>query len=98
MELEVTWQRAARVWLAFFWRSVIASLGAILAGAGLGGLIGVVLALGFHTELEDIRRLTSIIGFILGLLVSIVPLKLVLGRDYGEFRLVLVGKPGSPRP
>ena len=37
---------------------------------------------------------------ILGLFVSIIPLKMILGKDFGEFRLVLVAKnpvPGQPQ-
>jgi hypothetical protein len=32
------------------------------------------------------------IGAIMGIAISVVPMKMILGKDFGQFRLVLVAK------
>ena len=89
MELEITWNRAIKVWLSLLWRNAIAIIAAILIGALVGGIVGGVLGAA-GVSIENIQVISSILGFILGLAISIVPVKLVLGKDFGEFRLVLL--------
>lgn len=91
MELEVTWGRAIRVWWAYVWRNVLAAIAAMFIGAIVGGLLGLILGmLGVPTE--TIRIITMPIGLILGLVISVFPIKMILGKDFGEFRLVLIQK------
>ncbi|WP_207063822.1 hypothetical protein [Motiliproteus sp. SC1-56] len=89
MELEITWKRAVRVWWSYLWRNLLA----IAASAIVGGIIGVALgfilsAMGLSSQ--SIQNITGPIGGVLGLLLSIIPIKMILGKDFGEFRLVLV--------
>ncbi len=91
MELEVTWGRTAKVWWAFFWRSGVALIAAAVAIMILAGIIGFTLSL-LGASLQTIHLVTMPIGFVMGLAVSIVPIKLILGKDFGEFRLVLLQK------
>jgi hypothetical protein len=89
MELEVTWKRAAKVWWSYLWRNLIAIIVAMVIGGIIGAILGFVLgALG--ASIETIQIITMPIGAIIGLLISIVPIKMILGKDFGEFRLVLV--------
>lgn len=89
MELEVTWKRAAKVWWSYLWRSIIAIIVAIVLGGIVGFIVGFVLgAMGVSTQ--TIQFITAPIGMIIGLLISIVPIKMILGKDFGEFRLVLL--------
>lgn len=91
MELEVTWGRAVRVWWAYAWRNLIALVAAVVIGGIAGGLIGFIMGVA-GADAKTIRMATLPIGVILGLVVSIVPFKLILGKDFGEFRLLLVQK------
>jgi hypothetical protein len=89
MELEVTWKRAVRVWWAYLWRNIIAIIIAMIIGGIIGFILGFILgAMGF--SIQTIQFITAPIGMIIGLLISIVPIKMILGKDYGEFRLVLL--------
>jgi hypothetical protein len=45
-----------------------------------------------------IKIICAPIGILLGLAISIVPVKMILGKDYGEFRVVLLAKDGPPPP
>lgn len=91
MELEITWKRCFRIWWSYVWRNLIAILVAMIAGAILGFVLGLILGLaGF--SLETIQIVVTPISFVLGLLISIVPIKMILGKDFGEFRLVLIQK------
>lgn len=91
MELEVTWGRAVRVWWSFLWRNLIAILAAMLIGAIVGAILGFILGAA-GVPVATIKMIGMPIGALIGLAISIVPVKLILGLDYGEFRLVLVSK------
>jgi hypothetical protein len=89
MELEVTWKRATKVWWSYLWRNLIAIVAAMVIGGIIGAIFGFVLgALGISTE--TIQIVVMPIGAIIGLLISIIPIKMILNKDFGEFRLVLV--------
>ena len=89
MELEVTWKRAIVVWWAYLWRNLLAIIAGVIIGAIIGGILGFILG-AMGTSVETIRTVTMPIGFVLGLLISIVPIKMILNKDFGEFRLVIV--------
>ncbi|KAA8985523.1 hypothetical protein [Halospina sp. K52047b] len=98
MELDVTWQRVVKVWWAYLWRSLLAMVAAMILGAIVGFVMGLVLgAAGVGPD--TIQLITAPIGGVIGLLISIIPMKLILGKDFGEFRLVLTSnetRPESP--
>jgi len=90
MELEVTWGRAMRVWWAYLWRKLIAIIGGTILGAILSAILGFVLGAAGMAP-DAVRRAGLVVGVIMGgLLVSIVPIRLILGKNFGEFRLVLL--------
>ena len=89
MELGVTWGRTAKVWWAFLWRNVLAIIAAFVAAMIVGGIIGFILGL-LGASLQTVQLIAGTIGFGIGLAISIVPIKLILGKDFGEFRLVLL--------
>lgn len=90
MELEITWGRMLRVWWAHFWRSMIAAIVGMLLGGVVGFILGAILYASGVTSPETIQIIVGPIGFIIGVFISIFPMKMILGKDFGEFRLVLV--------
>ena len=91
MELEITWSRVVRIWLSYLWRNLIAIVVSMLIGMVVGGVIGFIMgAMGF--PLETIKIVVAPTGFLIGVIISIVPMKMILGMDFGEFRLVLLAK------
>jgi hypothetical protein len=91
MELEVTWGRTIKVWWAYFWRSLVAGFFALLFSGLLGFVLGIVLY-GAGIPAEDGRIYGGILGGVVGVLFSIIPMKYILGKDFGDFRLVLLKK------
>ena len=91
MELEITWARAVRVWWALLWRNILAILAAMVIGGVVGGILGFVLGMA-GVSVETIGSISALLGGIIGLAVSIVPVKLVLGKKFSEFRLVLISE------
>ncbi len=91
MELEVTWGRTVKVWWAYLWRAIIAMIAGAVAGVIVGGIIGLILGL-LGAPIHIVPFITAPIGLGMGLAISIVPIKLILGKDFGEFRLVLLQK------
>ena len=71
------------------WRNIIAVIAAVVAGAIVGGIIGFILGV-LGAPIQTVKFVTAPIGFGIGLAFSIVPIKLILGKDFGEFRLVLL--------
>jgi hypothetical protein len=89
MELEVTWPRLLRVWWAYFWRSLVAIVVAMVLGAIVGGILGAIMGV-MGVSIQTIQLVTAPLGAILGLVISVFPMKMILGKSFGEFRLVLV--------
>jgi hypothetical protein len=90
MEVEITWGRAAKVWWAFWWRTVLIALPAsMILGGCAGGVIGFFLGM-LGVPLDVISTVGGVMGFVLGLGVSIVPMKMILGKNFGGFRLSLI--------
>ena len=89
METEITWGKATKVWWSIMWRNLIAIFAAMIIGGIIGGIMGVIMGAA-GVPVETIQIIAAPIGFIIGIAVSIVPIKMVLGKSYGDFRLVLV--------
>jgi len=88
--IEPTWEIAAKVWWAFIWRSALFS---ILIGIGLGmivGFFGVIVGLppGFMVSLS------SLLGIVLGVSVSVWAMKMVLNKKFKQFQIVLIQTQG----
>jgi ABC-type glycerol-3-phosphate transport system permease component len=97
MELEITWNRAVRVWWSYLWRNLIAIVVATIIGMIVCAVIGFILeTMGF--SVRTIQIIVAPSGFVIGLAISIVPLKMILGKDFGEFRLVLLAKQPPTAP
>ena len=94
MELEVTWGRAVRVWFAFLWRNLIMIVCAMILGAVLGFVIGFIMS-AFDVSSETINRTVVPISAVLGLALSVIPIRLILGKDFGltQFGVNLVELP-----
>ena len=92
MELEVTWKRATKVWWSYVWRNLIAVVAAFLISGLIGAVLGFVLSL-TGMPLQTIQMICAPIGLILGILVSIIPMKMILNKEFGNFRLVIVENP-----
>lgn len=95
MELEVTWARAARIWWAVLWRNMLGAIVMALIGGLIGGLLGFVMG-SFGAKTTTIQLIAVPIGAILGLGISIFAVKLVIGKDFGDYRLLLVAKGQRP--
>ncbi|MCP4142875.1 MAG: hypothetical protein GY755_21745 [Chloroflexi bacterium] len=89
MELEITWKRTVKIWWSYLWRNLIAIVVASIIGGIIGGILGFIMG-AMGVSLEIIQLVSAPIGGIIGLLISIFPMRLILGKDFGEFRLVLV--------
>jgi ABC-type methionine transport system permease subunit len=89
MELEVTWERAIHVWWAYFWRNLICIVAALVMGMIAGVVVGIVFRLTGASP-EAMRFMAGLLGAVIGIGISIVPFKLILGKDFSEFRLVLL--------
>ena len=94
MELEVTWKRALFVWWAYTWRfaAMMLFLSFLLLGGALA--LGPILA---KLNLPEVTTeiVPKVISWLLGIFYPIVPLKLILNGNYGDFRLALVKKEGN---
>jgi ABC-type glycerol-3-phosphate transport system permease component len=88
-ELEPTWGLTVKVWWAYMWRNLIATISAFVIGLVVGFVVGLIFAkLGMPKD--TIKPIVMILGFGIGLAISVVPMKLILGKDFGKFRLVLL--------
>jgi hypothetical protein len=61
----------------------------------IGGIVGFIIGFvmgAMGAPVKTIQLVTAPIGAAIGLAISVVPMKLILGKDFGEFRLVLLSK------
>ncbi|QDT66568.1 hypothetical protein [Calycomorphotria hydatis] len=92
MEVTATWSRVLPVWWAHFWRNIIASF---VCGALSGGIVGFFMGY-YGCSMETVQIVTSRVGFFAGLAASVIPMKMVIGLNYGGYRLVLISDSESP--
>jgi hypothetical protein len=87
-ELEMTWERAMRVWWLIAWRGLLGGWILAVALAFLLGEAGGRLGLDFSTVAAIATALSWLAGLAWGLLVVMWALK----KNYKDFRLALVAK------
>ena len=89
MELEVTWGRTFRVWWAYAWRIIGISLVAFYpCGQAAILFLDVLPTVGVPVWL--LKPLVCLVGILIVCLISLIPMKMILGRKHGDFRVVLL--------
>lgn len=91
MELKVTWAGAARICWAVPWRNRVGAIVMMLVGGLIGGVLGYIMG-SFGAKTATIQMVAISNGVILGIGISILAVKLILGKDFGEHHLLLVSK------
>ena len=86
--LEPTFKRAARIWWAWVWRSVVFGGAAGLFGSVTLNLSGVL----EHISEKAGQYLGAAMGVALAVPVGIWVFQMILEKDFGEFRIRLVPK------
>ena len=76
-EVELSWERAIKVWWSLVWRSLL-----------FGGLAGGVA--GFIVGILGFPHLGGLAGLVVGIPVGMWVVKLVLAKSFSDFRLALV--------
>jgi hypothetical protein len=93
--LEPTFKRAARIWWAWCWRSLIFGLAAGVFGSLVLSISGVL----NHISEKAGQSLGLALGVLVGVPVGIWVFQMVLEKDFGDFRIRLLPKPpGEPWP
>ena len=90
-EIELTTGRLLRVVWLLMWRGYFG--GAVL-GAAAGFVTGVIMGIAGLPS-ERIKLVAGIAGGIAGLAWFVVVCKMALEKQYGEFRIALVARPGD---
>lgn len=89
--LEVTWKRVFQVWWAYLWRNVLITIFGMIAGMLIGFVIG-CLGVALQIQPATLRPIIFIICFLIGLFLSAVPMKMILRKEFGEFKICLIRK------
>jgi hypothetical protein len=90
VRMEVTWGAALQVWWSYVWRCTL--LSTILAFI-LGFMIGIVVVVIGRPEWAG--TVGAIIGYLVGIPVSVWVLKRILQKDYKGFSVALIKEDGS---
>jgi hypothetical protein len=86
--LEPTFKRAARIWWAWVWRSVVFGGAAGLFGSMILNLSGVL----EHISEKAGQYLGAAMGVALAVPVGIWVFQMILEKDFGDFRIRLLPK------
>ncbi len=89
--VEVTWERAAKVWWSLLWRAVL--FGGV-AGGVFGAIVGGIMGAS-GASLEQIATVTKSVGILVGIPVGIWVTRSILRKSWSDFRIVLVAVRGS---
>ena len=89
--VEPTWSNTAPVWWSFYWRATL--LGLLLGGV-TGAVAGGILAVVGRPDLS--ASAGAILGYIVGIPVSIWCIKVILGKSFNGFSVRLVRHGHSP--
>jgi hypothetical protein len=95
MEVEPNLDRVLRIWWALLWRLALMTLSTF----GVAWLLSFPLDFAETTlglPHEDVLRCGLILVYLIGLVLTLVPVWWVVNRDYGDFRLSLVARPTAP--
>jgi hypothetical protein len=91
---------ASLMW-GFFWRGIVFTIGCAFGGAIAGGICGAIIGVVMGVAGFPLQRITSVtqsVGFVLGLVVGILGLRVyitwLLQSRFGPFRLVLIRRDG----
>ncbi len=83
--LQITWLRALKIWWSLAWRSVVfGSIAAFLAGLIVGSLSSVL----GNNHLTNIYVQSA--GLLVGIPVGILVVKIVLSKEFKDYRIVLL--------
>jgi len=86
--VEVTWQRALKVWWSLIWRGLLFTF---LATGAVGLAIGFIMEL-IKLNPEVIRTVCIIAGYVVCIPVGIIVTKSILNKHYSDFKIVLINK------
>lgn len=84
--IELTPMIVLRVWWAYTWR-------AFLGAAAIGFVIGLILGLlgsALGVDRADLSVVNLVIGFPIGVIWSIFAFRMVLAKNFGDFKICLV--------
>ncbi|HJT23227.1 MAG TPA: hypothetical protein VJ873_01525 [bacterium] len=90
-EIAPDFNQLLRIWWAFAWRNLLVSLATMMVMFVVGCVIGFIMGL-MGANLTVIKIICGFLGFLFGIAVSILPVKLVVGKDFGDFRLAVLKK------
>jgi hypothetical protein len=86
LEQNITWTATLRVWWSLLWRtSLIVSAGLLVATC----IVAFVLGFAGLPD-EELTKFTAIIAILCAILSSVLPVRLVLGKRMGRYRLILI--------
>lgn len=88
-EVEVSWKKAAIVWWAYIWRSIVIIFPVAFL---IGAILGVIMII-IDIPIEQNRIYLNILGGIIWIAVSFLILKNLFSKDLGGFRLALIKVP-----
>ncbi len=79
-ELEASWPRVVRIWLAYIWRNALCVLAGILLIRALSASV---------PDSQASRWMLLLLSVLVAVAASLVPVKLILNRSFGRVRLSL---------
>jgi len=93
LELDVTWGHALRVWWAFAWRFIsLTIITGFVCGCAIGFVVGFIMGM-LRLPRIQIQLLVQLVAFPVGVLLSVLAgiwvMRMVLRKQFSDFRIVL---------
>ena len=84
--VKVTWKRVLKVWWSLMWRGLLFGF---LGGAVVGFILGFILAIA-KVDSNTIKVVCQTAGYIVSLPIGITVTRIVLKKQYSDFRIALI--------
>ena len=85
-EVEVTFGRAAQIWWAWLWRSMLFTILFSFLSGFVIGMLGHLIGL----DPKQMIPVNMLLGAVIGVIVSIWIMTKILKKNFGSFRIALV--------
>lgn len=92
--IDIQWKHIVQIWRTYIWMTIVVCAANLVVGGLIGVVVGVVGSIASISH-EIVRYTAMTLGATIGLCSTLLPIKWLLGRDFGDFRLVLISNDGD---
>jgi hypothetical protein len=96
-EIPISWNYVFKIWFSLLWWSLVFLVLVVILCGSIGFVLGYIMGL-FGIEQNVILLICGVGGFVTALPLSVIPIKTIVGKNFGKFKLTLLDKEKEMAP